>query len=451
MGNIEKRSKLDKLNLKNAHYAQSLMEQAYLAGLLSDKELEKIQLDCLTLLAKLTEQYNNGDSSSIRVETAEKILTSILFTIGIHLKNYISPDAAVEALQKERIDLLYQLGRKQIDTLINTSRFLHSHIISNLLDTPNIFYRSTIVDGIHGFFKLYRPDFFAQEIHITADYPTDHEVSDFVGIEFIQQYLENIFYENDFCNRFPSDNIHHLLCAYHTDYQNLLINLFEPVFICALGCILVHKDVKSLKLSFSDIAYLEEIFSNKTEIEYQLFYALEALKTELSLTESTFQYLKKSLKKVASTIELAITMDTTKSVFLIPQYPQNTPILQCSFGNKMDDELYRKIAEEIMCCQSSAAKIKLIKENVRSLADLEDVLLDTELAETEMSAIFQVLSPAELAAFTKKYLVYSQWEQSDLRTSEVILCNRLSQHISMLPPQQQAWIKEAAKVIHIIE
>lgn len=451
MGNIEKISRLDKSKLTNEHYAQSLIEQAYLAGLLSDQELANIQLDCLTLLAKITEQYNNGDSSSIRVEIAEKILNSILFTIGIHLKSCPSPEEAVDVLKKERIDLLYQLGKKQIDNMINTSKFLHSHVISNLLETPNIFYRATIVDGIHGFFKLYRPDFFAQEIHITADYPTDHEVRNLVGIEFIKQYLENIYYENDFCNKFPTDHIHHLLCGYDIDYQNLLINLFEPVFICALGCTLVHIDVKSLQLSFSDVAYLEEIFRNKTEIAYQLLDALEALKIELSLSEPTFQYLKKSLKKVGSTIELAITMDTMESVFLVPQYPENTPMLQCSFGNKMDDELYRKIAQDIMCCQSSPAKIRLIKENIHSLADLEDVLLDTELSETEISAIFQELSPAELAAFAKKHLIYSQWEECDLRTSEVILCDCLSRHISMLTSQQQAWIKEAAKVIHIIE
>ncbi|KXL53120.1 hypothetical protein CLNEO_16630 [Anaerotignum neopropionicum] len=453
MENIEKISKLNLLHLNSEHYFQSLLEQAYLAGLLSQKELEKIQLECLTLLAKLSEQYNNGDSSSIRVETAEKILTSLLFTIGIHLKTHISPDEAAEALKREPIEQLYQLGKKQLDKMINTSKLLHSQITSKLLDTPNIYYRSTIVDGILGFFKLYRPDFFAQEIHITADYPTYHQVNGLVGIEFIKQYLENIYYENDFLNRFSTENIHHLLCGYHADYQKLLINLFEPVFISALGCILVHADARSLKLSLSDVAYLEEKFKNKTTaaIEQELICAAEKLVKNLSLAEQTWQYLKKSIKKVSRAIELALSMDTLDKVFLIPQYPENKPMLQCSFSSKMDDKLYKKIAEEIMCCQSSVEKIRIIKEKIHSLGDLADILLDTELSETEVSAVLKELSPAEFAAFTKKYLSYTQWEEVDLRAGEVILLHCLRRHISMLPPQQQAWIKETAKVIHIIE
>lgn len=46
MGNIEKISKIKRETLSGEHYFQSLLEKAYIAQLLSEAELEKIQFDC---------------------------------------------------------------------------------------------------------------------------------------------------------------------------------------------------------------------------------------------------------------------------------------------------------------------------------------------------------------------------------------------------------------------
>ena len=62
-------------------------------------------------------------------------------------------------------------GLKLIRRKMAVSRHLQKKVLEHLLDTPNVYYRSTIADGINGFFKLYRPQFSAHEIHITADYP----------------------------------------------------------------------------------------------------------------------------------------------------------------------------------------------------------------------------------------------------------------------------------------
>lgn len=52
--------------------------------------------------------------------------------------------------------------------------------------TENVFYRTTAVEGIAGFFKLYRPSFFPQETPITADYPVFLPVTDASGAKFIE-------------------------------------------------------------------------------------------------------------------------------------------------------------------------------------------------------------------------------------------------------------------------
>lgn len=190
MMNIEKISRIKSETLSSEHYFQSLLEQAYMAGMLSDIQLEKIQFDCLSLLAKQTEKYNNGDSSSIPVEAAQNLLTSIMYTIGVYLKTYADPDHAVASVQKDGIYTLYEKGSVRINRLVKSAKTLYSSITGNLMQTQNVFYSSTIVDGIKGFFKLYYPEFAAHEIHITADYPVYNHMEKLAGIEFIQKYLE---------------------------------------------------------------------------------------------------------------------------------------------------------------------------------------------------------------------------------------------------------------------
>jgi len=106
------------------------------------------------------------------------------------------------------------------------SRSLQKKILEHLLDTPNVYYRSTIADGVNGFFKLYRPQFAAHEIHITADYPILAGRPELDGIEFIEQYLRCIEAENAFCICFKPQDIHHLLCGLTHDYRSVPFNNF---------------------------------------------------------------------------------------------------------------------------------------------------------------------------------------------------------------------------------
>ncbi len=235
MESIERISTIDKSRLSGEHYFQSLLEQAYALGMLSDTDLKNVQFGCLSVLSRQTEGYNGGKSSSIRVENAENILTSIMFTMGVWLKTFQCPDDAVVVIKNEKIEDLYQNGLKRIDTMIKSTKGLHAAILRNLIDSENVFYRSTVVDAIKGFFKLYYPEFGAHEIHITADYPMYNKVEKLAGIEFIQKYLENIYLENLFCSNFKAEDIHHLLCGYDEHYQNLLFNIYEPVLCAATG------------------------------------------------------------------------------------------------------------------------------------------------------------------------------------------------------------------------
>nr|WP_251387975.1 DUF6179 domain-containing protein [Mediterraneibacter agrestimuris] len=89
--------------LSPKYYFQSLIEQARFCGLLSDRDLSVIQTDLLLILAEQTDKWNRGESSSIPIEKAQDIMTSILFVIGIQLKSYQTPEQAVDMLKSESL------------------------------------------------------------------------------------------------------------------------------------------------------------------------------------------------------------------------------------------------------------------------------------------------------------------------------------------------------------
>lgn len=78
--------------LNQKYYFQSLIEQAYHCGLLSDKELSAVQTDLLLILAEQTDKWCRGESSSIPTEKAQDIMTSILcFLCGNTIKVISNP------------------------------------------------------------------------------------------------------------------------------------------------------------------------------------------------------------------------------------------------------------------------------------------------------------------------------------------------------------------------
>ncbi len=236
---LDKIHVIERESLNEEFYFQSLTQQAYKKGLLSEGDIERLQYECLNLLAYKTERYNAGDSSSIRVEKAQSIMASILFTIGLWLKTYPGPDDAVSALLSEPVEELYQKGRKRINKLLRSTKALHAKLLHELIETPNVFYASTLVDGILGFFKLYDPDYAAQEIHIMADYPLFNPIPRLAGIEFIKAYVTGAYYENQFCGRFSAEYIHNVMRSgvksYEgLGYEELLVNIYGHVLAAEL-------------------------------------------------------------------------------------------------------------------------------------------------------------------------------------------------------------------------
>lgn len=262
----ERHSALAQEALSERNFFSSLVDASCRHGLLNEQDLERLQNDLAELLAMQIRRYNNGDSSSIRSELAGELTESIFFTLGIYYKTLPLADAADE-LKNRPLQHAFTVGQKTIAKKVNVCRLTHRTLTKRLFDTPNEFYRSTVVDGISGFFKLYRPEFAAHTIGITADYPTMCGERDLCGIEFIERYLHNLFFENEFLCTFANDTVHDCLKRYDSAFVGVPMNLCEPILNAALACALADEAIDELVLSRRACAELSDRLRDTTQDE----------------------------------------------------------------------------------------------------------------------------------------------------------------------------------------
>lgn len=333
--------------------------------------------------------------------------------------------------------------------MLASAKTIHARLLQQLVDTPNVFYSSTIDGGIKGFFKLYYPDFTAHEIHITADYPTFNPMPKLAGIEFIQAYLNCLYYENLFCSHFAAADIHHLLCGYVEDYKEHLINIYEPVLLAALCCTIAGTDLKCLDITEYGATHLYHQFTDmlQNEIATTIQNATAKLIRAFECPQGLIQYIQNGLPVIITKVQVAAREKTLDQIFILPSFPENKPKIIMPFGYKMDDEQYRKIIEEIAECRYAADKVAIIKEHIHSLADLEDVLLDAGLTGEEIKTILQELALPEIAALSKRYMSMADMDTFDLREQEQLLRNNLYDFIVALPQNRQDAIAKAREAI----
>ncbi len=449
MANIEKRHIINIQNLSGEFYFNAILHEAYACGLLSESDIENIQLQCISLLSYKCERYNMGESSSIKVETAESIMKSNFYTIGLYLKSLPDPDHAAVELKTVNVSELYERGRKIANTKLQAAKRFYDMVRENRIDTPNHSYNSTLSEnGIGGFFKSYNLDYEAHDVPASIDYQLCNPVNDLTGVEFIQEYLENLYLENEFCKNFATENIHHLLYGYDESYEDLLINIFEQVLTAALGCSLVNRNIRELYIAEEDIQRLYDALdkNDNPSLMLRIDKAVKDIYEELKITDPLIQrYIENSLPKIAANIEKALNLNTLNKVFVTSINPDLGPGIHFESSAKMDDEEYRRLIEELLSCRYSSDKLELIKEKVKSFDDLEDVLLDAWLEEEEFISLFNTLGDVEIAAMIKRHPFESDIQAVDLSEAEQALRLYLKNYVNGLPRNKREQILQIAK------
>ena len=286
-------------------YFAALMEQGSRCGLIGAEDKERIGAECAALLADRTAKLTQGRSSSIRVETAQELVSSILYTLGVELKTRTDADAALSALLHEPLSALYDAGLERILKRTAAAHVQWQRLSAELFETENVFYRATVVDGIGGFFKLYRPEFFAHETHITADYPPFLGLPEADGIEFIERYLDRLAAEDGFCRHFAPRRVRALLLGLDAGYAQAVMNIYEPVLTTALGCVLTGRDEEMLCCGAEELSAVLR-GRNRAQLLSALSAAAQGLCSGLECTAQERGYVMRSLPRISGTLEHAL-------------------------------------------------------------------------------------------------------------------------------------------------
>lgn len=205
------------------------------------------------LLDQQIQRFQSGASTSIRVETAHRLLAGILMTIGTAIQLHPETDFTCLSAQS-----LYAKGFMDLSAQIRKGRLLLAQARAYPLKVENVALMDTL-NAIPDFFQQYRPEFFPQDIPCSIDYPLCHPVKEpSAGILFINEYLRRLNMEQAFLRRFQGDELAALLSVYCGDYRELVLNLYTPVAESVVGRAMAGLDPKTLGMEPSCLLILEK-------------------------------------------------------------------------------------------------------------------------------------------------------------------------------------------------
>ena len=419
MTNLEKQHLIKKERLNQAHYFQSVLQEACRLNLLTNSELENIQLQCIQLLARQAQRYTSGDSSSVKEETAQNIFQSIFYTVGVYLKSLPNTDISVEILKQKPLTELYREGKKLVETQLEHAKQIYNQFQDNCIATGNHAYNDTLQNGIPAFFYAYDVDYAAHETPASIDYPLSSDKMELTGIEYINDYLQKLLMENQFCKNFTTHDIHCLLRGYDAHYRDLLINIFGIVLTNALGCILADKSALWLNIEPVDRQYLQQKLVNmtKNQLDAILHDASKQLCKEFNISDRLLKtHITATILDLSPRLKNALENNRLEAVFISLKENHPQPAVKFEDGRKMDDELFRRIVDEIRQCRYVSDKLAIVKRKIHSMADLVDILEGYCFFNDEFSQLFQSLGDMELALLSKR--LPANGADSDLHYTE---------------------------------
>lgn len=220
----------------------------------------------MQLLERQVGLYTGADSASVPVETAQELLRSVLFCLqnaprrgGVPFgrENAAAqaqgPDAALgeeaEFFVPEglgRAGLWLRKGQRALERRRQEGEALLAAVVQRPTPCPNAAYKETIA-ALESFFVWYDIRFFAHQIPCMITYPLAQAVPDaLLGVHYINEYLCRLRSENCFCRCFAPLAASALLHRARPGWQGLPHNLFQPVFVQALGRQLLGRQPRAL-------------------------------------------------------------------------------------------------------------------------------------------------------------------------------------------------------------
>lgn len=399
------------------NFLSVLSGHTQLAGVLTPADIMTIQSKLWVLLGKRTQSYTLGDSSSVRVETAQALLKSASFIIGLNFECVGNPETIHKQLVSDDFDVLFKAGLEEAKVRVKTGEELLQKAIDTALEIENFSYKNTI-NEIKTFFKLYDIYNFAHDIPCMIDYPLAQSVDEaLLGIDYINEYLRQLIMENEFCSHFETETVIALIRSINPDYKNNHLNIYEMVAVNAFALTLCKGDMTSLDITQNDREklFLQLNSWQEQSVVSEIQAASSALCSALDITDrNAINYLIDTISAILPRLQQSMKTKRLDVVFpaLYREPEDKKPSVVYVDGALMDAKKLQTLIGEISSCRYVADKIALVKQNVHSLRDYFDIL-NICFWDEECLVLFDSLSHEELRhlrlALKQKQKKFPEW------------------------------------------
>lgn len=405
MNQIEKQAFRDAGNLDAVSYFQFIIREGYRLSFIGPDELEHLQYQIMILLADQFNRWTGGQSSSVPVETGQRIQQSVFYTVGCYLKSLPDGESALNELKSRTLDELYQRGRDRIGTVKKEAEALLHAIQQNPFKTCLLAYNETLNEGLPMFFTTYDTDFDASNTSTSIDYPLGNDKMNLTGVEYIYDYLQKLRLENEFCNFFDREEIHSLLRGYDRGYKELLFNIYDLVLTNAVGCMLIGRCDhgvydRGLHLSEYDRRYLQKELAHLSaeKLNELTDDAITLLCDQLSVSDpEMISYMKLSSVNLQARLKHALEVSGLQRLFLSTKDEEVWPVIEFEDKAALDQDAFLKLADEIRGCRFLSDKLSLLRKASPGAGDLIDLLEGDCFYEEEYEGVFSSLDDIQLA------------------------------------------------------
>ena len=221
------------------------------------EEYDRVRSELLGLLSYQITRYTMGDSSSVPLELAQELLSSICYVLGISPDH---PDGRWKELAHSGLGQAFQEGLNHIEQKKSFGKELWQTISDHLPPVESLSLLRTL-KGLRGFWAKYDSRFFAHKTPWDLEYPLALPIPDAMqGINMVNWYLSHLWLENCFLSTYS--NILPILTRYCPDFQDLPINCFEPIAANALGLAVLGKPDCPPPMGDNELKALYDLFQH---------------------------------------------------------------------------------------------------------------------------------------------------------------------------------------------
>ncbi|MBC3937306.1 hypothetical protein D4A47_00160 [Anaerotruncus massiliensis (ex Liu et al. 2021)] len=397
-------------------YTASLMRRAADAGLLDERALAAMQEGLLGLLRSQIEEITRGESSSVPAETADQLMDDIGYCIDVALKHAPTPQESLALLREHSMDALYRMGTGLLDREERACEGLLSRVRATRTPTVNEGYRILLDVTFPQYLRDWKVRRHPGDFVVLTEYPLAREVSA-SGIFGVRERLESLALENRFCGRF-APVLDGLLRGWARQNRTSPAEAYVNLFTITLQNLLLARLLgrEDAALGAGERAGLEERLRPLAPEQRAalLLRAAEGLIDSCAFENARLNdYIREGAARFAGEVNRAGGALTPFAVVA----EEDAPLLFID-GERLGNDAFSAVADEVLLCDDAARKAQIIREELRSLDDLCDLLGAGCVYDDEYAEIFSSFDEATAALLLGR--IRAVWEEGALRPLDEI-------------------------------